>query len=209
VVEGRRVFGNITKYIRMGSSSNLGNMISFTGASIFLPFLPMTSVQVIFNNFLYDVSQLATPTDAVDQEYIQKPLPWNIGSIQRFMIFIGPVSSIFDFATFGVLLWIQAPLALFHTVWFIESLVTQTLAIHVIRTSKIPFLESMPSAPLLGMSLLIVAVGLFFVLSPIGAAFGFVAPSLQVLLIVAGIVVLYLILLQVAKMLYSKLFGFY
>ncbi len=146
VTEGRKTFGNIVKYVKMGSSSNFGNMFSMTGGSIFLPFLPMLPVQILLNNFLYDLSQLAIPSDAVDSEYISKPRPWNIASISTFMMIIGPISSIFDFVTYWVMLHVfKASAPLFHTGWFIESLCTQTLVIYVIRTSKIPFLESLPA----------------------------------------------------------------
>ena len=144
VIEGRKVFANILKYIRMGASSNFGNMFSVLGASAFLPFLPMAPIQVLTNNLLYDFSQVPIPTDAVDEEQVARPRPWNIGEIKRFILFIGPISSIFDYTTFFVMLWVfhcwdpsRAPL--FQTGWFVESLMTQTLIIHVIRTNKIPF----------------------------------------------------------------------
>ncbi|MFH0970985.1 MAG: magnesium-translocating P-type ATPase [Candidatus Micrarchaeota archaeon] len=209
VVDGRRVFGNITKYVRMGSSSNFGNMISFTGASIFLPFLPMTSAQILVNNFLYDVSQLAISTDNVDKEYGLTPHPWNIKGIERFMLYIGPVSSVFDFLTFGMLLFFQVPAEIFRTGWFLESLCTQTLAIHVIRTGKIPFLESKPSLPLILMSLAIVSVGFILVLTAIGKTFEFVAPPLHVLLSIVGIVLVYLLALYFVKTWYGRKFGYH
>ncbi len=151
VTEGRKVFANILKYIRMGASSNFGNMFSVLGASAFLPFLPMAPIQVLTNNLLYDFSQVPIPTDAVDDEQMAQPRPWNIGEITRFILFIGPISSIFDYTTFFVMLWVfhcwdpsRAPV--FQTGWFVESLMTQTLIIHVIRTNKIP-LYSEPSEP--------------------------------------------------------------
>ena len=145
VIEGRKVFGNITKYIKMGASSNFGNMFSVLGASIFLPFLPMTAIQVLTNNLLYDFSQTTIPTDNVDAEYLAVPRRWDIGNIAKFVLFIGPISSIFDYVTYFTMLygfgaWTNA--ALFQTGWFVESLLTQTLIIHIIRTAKIPFLES-------------------------------------------------------------------
>ena len=153
VIEGRKVFANILKYIRMGASSNFGNMFSVLGASAFLPFLPMAPIQVLTNNLLYDFSQVPIPTDAVDEEQVAQPRPWNIGEITRFILFIGPISSIFDYTTFFVMLWVfncwdpsRAPL--FQTGWFVESLMTQTLIIHVIRTNKIPFIQSRASWPL-------------------------------------------------------------
>ena len=141
VIEGRKVFGNITKYIKMGASSNFGNMFSVLGASIFLPFLPMAPIQVLTNNLLYDFSQTAIPTDNVDEEYLLTPRRWDIGNIMRFMIFIGPISSIFDYVTYFTMIYVfdawNDP-ALFQTGWFVESLLTQTLIIHIIRTAKIP-----------------------------------------------------------------------
>ena len=148
VIEGRKVFGNITKYIKMGASSNFGNMFSVLGASIFLPFLPMLPIQVLTNNLLYDFSQTAIPTDNVDEDYLAVPRKWDIGNIFKFMIFIGPISSIFDYATFFTMLYVfdswNNP-SLFQTGWFVESLLTQTLIIHIIRTAKIPFLQSRAS----------------------------------------------------------------
>ena len=148
VIEGRKVFGNITKYIKMGASSNFGNMFSVLGASVFLPFLPMTAIQVLTNNLLYDFSQTTIPTDNVDAEYLAVPRRWDIGNIAKFVLFIGPISSIFDYVTYFLMLygfnaWNNP--ALFQTGWFVESLLTQTLIIHIIRTAKIPFLESRAS----------------------------------------------------------------
>ena len=161
VIEGRKVFGNITKYIKMGASSNFGNMFSVLGASIFLPFLPMVPIQVLTNNLLYDFSQTAIPTDNVDDEYLAIPRKWDIGNIFKFMIFIGPISSIFDYATFSRCCYVfnawNNP-SLFQTGWFVESLLTQTLIIHIIRTAKIPFLQSHASTALMITSLLICVV---------------------------------------------------
>jgi len=158
VVEGRKVFGNIIKYIKMAASSNFGNMFSVVGASAFLPFLPMLPIQVLTNNLLYDFSQTTIPTDEVDTEWLAKPRKWTIGEIQRFILFIGPISSIFDYLTFFIMLYVfnawHNPV-LFHTGWFVESLFTQTLIIHVIRTNKIPFIESRASWPLIATSLII------------------------------------------------------
>jgi P-type Mg2+ transporter len=158
IIEGRRVFANITKYIRMGASSNFGNMFSVVGGSYFLPFLPMAPIQILANNLLYDVSQTGIPTDNVDEELVRSPRKWNIKDISKFMMFIGPVSSLFDYATFFLMLYFYGckhftdanmPVAmkshyeaLFHTAWFVESLLTQTLIVHIIRTSRIPFVQS-------------------------------------------------------------------
>jgi P-type Mg2+ transporter len=178
VIEGRKVFANIVKYIRMGASSNFGNMFSVLGASAFLPFLPMAPIQVLTNNLLYDFSQVPIPADAVDGEQVTRPRPWDIGEIKRFILFIGPISSIFDYTTFFVMLWVfncwapsRAPL--FQTGWFVESLMTQTLIIHVIRTNKIPFVESHASWPLTVTTLSIMAFGMWLPYSPAASALGF------------------------------------
>jgi Mg2+-importing ATPase len=178
VVEGRKVFANILKYIRMGASSNFGNMFSVVGASAFLPFLPMAPIQVLTNNLLYDFSQVPIPTDAVDEEQVVRPRPWNIGEIQRFILFIGPISSIFDYTTFFVMLWVfncwdPSRASVFQTGWFVESLMTQTLIIHVIRTNKIPFLQSRASLPLTLTTLAIMAFGVWLPSSPVASSLGF------------------------------------
>jgi P-type Mg2+ transporter len=178
VMEGRKVFANIVKYIRMGASSNFGNMFSVVGASAFLPFLPMAPIQVLTNNLLYDFSQVPIPADAVDEEQVARPRPWNIGEIKRFILFIGPISSIFDYTTFFVMLWIfncwdPSRASLFQTGWFVESLMTQTLIIHVIRTNKIPFLQSRASWALTGTTLSIMAFGVWLPYSPLSSALGF------------------------------------
>jgi len=178
VIEGRKVFANIVKYIRMGASSNFGNMFSVVGASAFLPFLPMAPIQVLTNNLLYDFSQVPIPADAVDEEQVTRPRPWNIGEIRQFIFFIGPLSSIFDYTTFFVMLWIfncwdPSRASLFQTGWFVESLMTQTLIIHVIRTNKIPFLQSRASWALTVTTLSIMALGMWLPYSPLAAALGF------------------------------------
>jgi len=179
VVEGRKVFANIVKYIRMGASSNYGNMFSVVGASAFLPFLPMAPIQVLTNNLLYDFSQVPIPSDAVDDEQVSRPRPWDIAEIRRFIFFIGPISSIFDYSTFLVMLyvfdcWAPGRAALFQTGWFVESLMTQTLIIHVIRTNKIPFLQSRASWALTATTLAIMAAGVLLPYSPLAPALGFV-----------------------------------
>jgi P-type Mg2+ transporter len=209
VIEGRKTFGNIVKYIKMGSSSNFGNMFSMTGGSMFLPFLPMLPIQILLNNFLYDVSQIAIPTDEIDKEYTIKPRPWNVNYIKKFMIIIGPISSIYDFLTYGVMLFIfHASPQLFHTGWFIESLCTQTLVIHVIRTGKIPFLESWPSRFLILTSIFIVTVGIFIPFSPLAKPFGFVAPPTLYFVILFFMVITYLLLVQVVKSWFIKKYGY-
>lgn len=209
VIEGRRIFGNIIKYIKMGSSSNFGNMLSMTGASMFLPFLPMLPIQILLNNFLYDVSQVAIPTDEVDREYIMKPRPWNVKYIRNFMAIIGPISSVYDFLTYGVMLFIfHASAELFHTGWFIESLCTQTLVIHVIRTGKIPFIESRPSRFLIAMSILIVSLGIAIPFSPLAKPFGFVKPPPLYFVALFLMVATYLLLVQAVKKWFIKKYGY-
>ena len=160
VMGGRRIFANTMKYVLMGTSSNFGNMFSAAGASIFLTFLPMLPSQILLNNLLYDSSQLAIPTDEVDPEQVAQPTRWDVGFIRRFMLFFGPVSSIFDFITFGVMLWVfHAGPALFRSGWFVESLATQTLVIFAIRTRRIPFFRSRPSLPLALAALTVVTIG--------------------------------------------------
>ena len=177
VIEGRKVFANILKYIRMGASSNFGNMFSVLGASAFLPFIPMAPIQVLTNNLLYDFSQVPIPIDAVDEEQVARPRPWNIDEIKRFILFIGPISSIFDYTTFFVMLWVfhcwdPSRASVFQTGWFVESLMTQTLIIHVIRTNKIPFLQSRASWPLTVTTISIMALGMWLPYSPLAPSLG-------------------------------------
>ncbi len=177
VIEGRKVFANILKYIRMGASSNFGNMFSVLGASAFLPFIPMAPIQVLTNNLLYDFSQVPIPVDAVDEEQVAHPRPWNLDEIKHFILFIGPISSIFDYTTFFVMLWVfhcwdPSRAAVFQTGWFVESLMTQTLIIHVIRTNKIPFLQSRASWPLTATTLSIIAFGMWLPNSPLAPSLG-------------------------------------
>lgn len=202
VREGRRVFGNILKYIKMAASSNFGNMFSVVGASAFLPFLPMLPVQVLINNLLYDFSQVPIPTDEVDAEWLVKPRKWEIGNLRRFILFIGPISSIFDYATFFIMLYVfncwNNP-DLFHTGWFVESLFTQTLIIHIIRTNKIPFLQSWASRPLLLGSLVIVTVGAWLTVSPLADMLGFVPLPTLFWLLLAIMLACYVALTQLVK----------
>jgi Mg2+-importing ATPase len=210
VLEGRRVFGNIIKYIKMAASSNFGNMFSVVGASAFLPFLPMLPIQVLTNNLLYDFSQTTIPTDEVDREWLVKPRKWAIGDLQRFIFFIGPISSIFDYLTYFLMLYVfncwNNP-ALFHTGWFVESLFTQTLIIHVIRTNKIPFIQSRASTPLILTSLIIVGVGAYLPFSPLAAPLGFVALPPLYWLYLLGMLAAYIILTQVIKVWFIRRFG--
>jgi P-type Mg2+ transporter len=190
IIEGRKVFGNIIKYIKMGASSNFGNMFSMVGGSLFLPFLPMAPIQVLVNNLLYDFSQIGIPTDRIDEEYLLKPRRWNIESIKKFMLFLGPTSSVFDYTTFALMLFFfgcwkfKSPTttppmkiyyeSLFHTGWFVESLLTQTLIVHVIRTNRIPFFQSKPSAGLLLTTVTVMAIAMYLPYSPVAASLGLV-----------------------------------
>jgi len=178
VLEGRKVFANIMKYIRMGASSNFGNMFSVLGTSIFLPYLPMLPIQILTNNLLYDFSQTPIPTDDVDHDQISKPRPWDIENLTRFILFFGPISSIFDYITFFIMLyvfdcWNPERASLFQTGWFVGSLLTQTLIIHIIRTNRIPFLQSRASVPLLMMTALVMAIGIYLPHSPFASSLRF------------------------------------
>jgi Mg2+-importing ATPase len=207
VIEGRQVFGNIIKYVRMAASSNFGNMFSVIGASIFVPFVPMLPVQVLTNNMLYDLSQTSIPTDKVDAEWMAKPRKWAITDIRRYIMVIGPISSIFDIMTYVIMLFVfncwDNP-ALFHTGWFVESLFTQTLIIHVIRTNKIPFIQSRASWPLLLTSLLIIAIGGWLPFSPLADTLGFVPLPPLYWLLLAGMLAAYIILTQLIKTWYIR-----
>ncbi len=210
VMEGRRVFGNIIKYIKMAASSNFGNMFSVLGGSLFLPFIPMLPIQVLTNNLLYDFSQTAIPTDNVDPEWLKKPRKWDISGIRRFILYIGPISSIFDYATYFIMLYVfnsWANPALFHTGWFVESLFTQTLIIHVIRTNKIPFIQSRASKPLVFASLAIVAVGAWLPYSPLAGVLGLTPLPPLYWVLLAGMLVCYVLLTQVVKSWFYRRFG--
>lgn len=202
VMEGRRVFGNIIKYIKMAASSNFGNMFSVLVGSLFLPFVPMLPIQVLTNNLLYDFSQTAIPSDSVDEEWLKKPRKWSIGNIRRFILFIGPISSIFDYLTFLVMLFVFSAWTnpeLFHTGWFVESLFTQTLIIHIIRTNKVPFIQSRASRSLLLTSMVIAAIGAYLPYSPLAGALGFVALPPLYWLLLAVMLICYMALTQAVK----------
>ncbi|HEY3342364.1 MAG TPA: magnesium-translocating P-type ATPase, partial [Anaerolineae bacterium] len=173
ILEGRKAFGNVMKYLLMGTSSNFGNVFSMAGASVFLPFLPMLPTQILLNNFLYDLAQITIPSDNVDESFMHKPRKWNIDMIRNFMLIIGPISSVYDFITFAVMLFIfHADETLFHTGWFGESLATQTLVLFIIRTGGNP-LKSRPSRPLAITTLLVVLIGLVLPISPLAGLLGF------------------------------------
>ena len=199
ILEGRKAFGNVIKYLLMGTSSNFGNMFSMAGAYVFLPFLPMLPSQILLNNFLYDLSQVTIPTDNVDQSFLKKPQHWDISLIRKFMISIGPVSSIFDFLTFFIMLRVfNAGPVLFHTGWFVESLATQTLVLFIIRTAGNP-LRSRPSRPLTITTLLIVAIGILLPYTPLAGPLGFTPLPALYFLFLAVMTAIYLLLVQLVK----------
>jgi Mg2+-importing ATPase len=199
ILEGRKAFANVMKYLLMGTSSNFGNMFSMAGAVLVLPFLPMLPTQILLNNLLYDLAQVTIPTDNVDPEFVQAPQRWNIETIRNFMLVIGPISSVYDFLTFWVLLKVfAAPAVLFHTGWFVESLATQTLVLFVIRTTRRP-LKSRPSAWLAVTTLVVVAVGVALPYTPLASALGFVPlPGAYFAFLVAATVT-YLMLVEIVK----------
>lgn len=199
ILEGRKAFGNVMKYLLMGTSSNFGNMFSMAGASLVLPFLPMLPTQILLNNFLYDLSQVTIPTDNVDGSWIGAPQKWNIATIRRFMVVAGPISSIYDFLTFYVLLhWFRAPEPLFHTGWFVESLATQTLVLFVIRTAGNPF-RSRPSRALAATIVAIVVAGLAIPFTPLAGSLGFVPLPFSFFAFLTVATVTYLALVETAK----------
>ena len=210
VLEGRKVFGNIVKYIKMGASSNFGNMFSVLGASALLPFVPMAPIQVLVNNLLYDFSQIAIPTDNVDPEYLEKPRRWDMRNIGWYMVAIGPISSVFDYVTFGVLIYFFGALQdekLFQTGWFIESIVSQTLIVHVIRTGKVPFLQSWPSWPLLFTTIAVCTIGMWLPFSSLAHGFSMVPVPMTFLAVMPLIMVGYITLTQWAKSRLTRRFG--
>ncbi|AFZ01751.1 magnesium-translocating P-type ATPase [Calothrix sp. PCC 6303] len=213
VIVGRQTFANIIKYIRMSTSSNFGNMFSVLGASAILPFLPMQPVQILINNLLYDFSQTGIPFDHVDPEDLVKPPKWKIGNIRRFMIFIGPISSIFDYATYALMWFVFGATsvdnqALFQTGWFVESLMTQTLIVHVIRTAKIPFFQSWASLPMLLITATVMGVGMYLPFSPIASSLGFVPLPAVYFLWLAAILTCYCVLTQFVKTWFIKKYGY-
>ncbi len=199
IIEGRRASANVMKYLLMGTSSNFGNMFSMAGASLFLPFLPMLPTQILLNNFLYDTAQITIPTDKVDEQYVRSPQRWDMRLIRNFMVFIGPISSIYDFLTFYVLLnCFHASQPEFHTGWFVESLATQTLVLFVIRTMGNP-LKSHPSAPLAITTVLMVVLGIALPYSPLAGLLGFTVLPGPFFTFLAVSTVTYLLLVEVAK----------
>ena len=200
VMEGRRIFANTMKFVFMATSSNFGNMFSAAGASLFLTFLPMLPSQILLNNLLYNAGQLAIPTDRVDPEALARPAAWDIGFIRRFMAVFGPVSSVFDFLTFGVMLWLlHAGHAEFRTGWFVESIATQTLVIYVIRTRRVPFFRSLPSKTMLTVPVACAAIGAVLPFTALHRVLGFSSLPLAFFLILMGMIVVYLFLVELAK----------
>jgi Mg2+-importing ATPase len=200
VTEGRRTFANTLKYIRMGTSSNFGNMLSMAGAAALLPFLPMTPGQILLNNLIYDASQTSIPSDNVDPDVVGEPARWDVHAIERFMVIFGPISSIFDYVTFGLLLLMLGNNEKsFQTGWFVESLFSQILVVLVIRTRRTPFWRSRPSKQLGAAILAALAVAVIIPLSPLGSLFGFGALPWQFWLLLVGVVVCYLTLVELTK----------
>ena len=212
VLEGRIVFGNIMKYIKMTASSNFGNVLSILFASIFLPFLPMLPIQILVQNLLYDFSQLSIPWDKMDDEFLKTPRKWEAKGIARFMAFIGPISSIFDISTFLILWFIfkansPAHQAFFQSGWFVEGLLSQTLIVHMIRTQKIPFIESIASRGVIALTVIIMSTGIILPFTPLGASLGMQALPIAFFGILAVTLFIYCVLIQTVKKLYIRKFG--
>jgi Mg2+-importing ATPase len=223
IIEGRKIFNNIIKYIRMGASSNFGNMFSVVGESYLLPFLPMQPIQILANNLLYDFSQTGIPMDDVDPELTAKPVKWEISNVRRFMLFIGPLSSIFDYATFGLLWYFYGAQAyfdpsllpvekeslvqLFQTGWFVESLLTQTLIVHIIRTRRIPFIQSRASLPMTLATVCVMMIGIWLPYSPFAKFLGLTSLPSTYLLWMLLFLILYSVLTHKVKVWFLKRFG--
>lgn len=211
VVEGRKIFGNIIKYIKMTVSSNFGNVFSVLVASAFIPFLPMLPIHLLIQNLLYDISQIAIPWDTMDEEYLKVPRQWDASSIGKFMLYIGPISSIFDIITYLVMWFVfkaNAPevQGVFHSGWFIVGLLTQTLVVHMLRTEKVPFIQSRATTPVMVMTGVIMALGIYIPFSPLGASVGFEPLPLSYFPWMIGIVLSYCVVTQLTKMWYIKKF---
>ncbi|WP_235891134.1 magnesium-translocating P-type ATPase [Sphingobacterium lumbrici] len=212
VIYGRRTFGNIIKYIKMTASSNFGNMFSMVGASAFLPFLPMLPIHLLIQNLLYDISQISIPWDEMDKEFLEKPKKWDANGVSKFMLFIGPISSVFDFATFAVMYFVfkaNAPehQTLFQTGWFVEGLISQTLIIHMIRTRKVPFVQSWATAPVVALTTLIMVIGVILPFSPFAAALKMQSLPLAYFPWLIGILFTYCLATQVVKNWFIKKFN--
>ena len=212
VIKGRETFGNIIKYLNMTASSNFGNVFSVLFASAFLPFLPMLAIQLLIQNLLYDFSQLSLPWDKMDEEFLRKPRKWDVSNISRFMLFIGPISSIFDISTFALMWFVfhaNAPEVqnLFHSGWFVEGLLSQTLVVHMLRTRKIPFVQSTASLPVLLMTVLIMAVGIYIPFSPISGWIGLTPLPWQYFPWLVLTLGCYCVVTQTVKRWYIRRFG--
>src|SRR5450830_1103665 len=212
VIEGRKTFANIIKYIKMTASSNFGNVFSVLVASIFLPFLPMLPIQLLTQNLLYDISQVSIPWDDVDPDFLKQPRKWDAAGLARFMLFIGPISSIFDIVTYLVMWHVFFAnsiehQSLFQSGWFIEGLLTQTLIVHMIRTQHIPFIQSRAATPVILLTASIMAFGIYLPFSPLGEHLGMVALPLSYFPWLAGILLSYCVLTQLVKTLYIRRFG--
>jgi Mg2+-importing ATPase len=212
VLEGRVTFGNIMKYIKMTASSNFGNVFSVLVASAFLPFLPMLPLQILVQNLLYDISQLSIPFDRMDEEYLSRPRKWDAGDIGRFMVWIGPVSSIFDITTFWLMWHVfgansPAHQSLFQSGWFIEGLLSQTLIVHMIRTRRIPFVQSIAAAPVLGLTIAVIVIGMLIPFSALGAKIGMVPLPPVYFAWLALTLVSYCALTQLMKVIYIRRYG--
>lgn len=212
VIKGRETFGNIIKYLNMTASSNFGNVFSVLVASIFLPFMPMLAIQLLIQNLMYDISQLSLPWDRMDKEFVQKPRKWDAPNIGRFMIFVGPTSSIFDMTTFALMWYVFAAnsvemQSLFQSGWFIEGLLSQTLVVHMLRTQKIPFIQSTAAVPVMLMTALIMAIGIYLPFSSIGASVGLMPLPLSYFPWLVVTLVAYCVLAQITKALYIRRFG--
>ena len=212
VLEGRKTFGNINKYIKMTASSNFGNMFSVMFASAFLPFLPMMPIHLLIQNLLYDISQTTIPFDRMDPEFLRKPRRWDASDLKRFMIYIGPISSIFDIVTYLVMwhvLGCNSPehQSLFQSGWFIEGLLSQTLIVHMIRTRKIPFIQSRATWPVIGMTTLVMVIGIVIPFTSFGASIGLQALPLSYFPWLIGILLSYCVLTQLIKNWYIRKFS--
>ena len=212
MIEGRTTFCNMLKYIRMTASSNFGNVLSVLVASAFLPFLPMLPLQLLVQNLLYDFAQTGIPFDNVDAELVMKPLKWNPADIGRFMLFFGPISSVFDIATFALMWWVfdansVATQTLFQSGWFVVGLLTQTLVVQMLRTPKLPFIDSRASVPLMVMTVLIMAIGLWLPMGPMASDFKLQALPPNFFVWLMAILVGYSVLTTLMKRVYIRRFG--
>jgi Mg2+-importing ATPase len=209
IEEGRRIFGNTIKYILMGTSSNFGNMFSAAFASVFLPFLPMLPMQILFMNLLYDVANFTLPTDNVDEEYTQRPKRWDIDFVKKYTLFFGPFSSLYDFLTYGIMLFVfAAPPALFRSGWFVESFWTEVLIIFVIRTRRIPFFTSRPGKWLTALTISCVVFGTIVPFTPLGSFLGFTPLPGEYWILLALMVATYLLLVDAGKVFFFKICKF-